>query len=36
MEQTFKLIERPSEQIKELRLLYEQTENLGIYKVFSE
>lgn len=36
MEQTFKLVERKSPQIKELRLLYEDTEKSGIYKVFSQ
>lgn len=35
MEQTFKLHERPSEQIKELRLLVD-NENSGIYKLYTK
>ncbi len=36
MEQVFELIERPSTQIKELRLLYENSDNTGIYKIFTK
>ena len=35
MNLTFELIERPSQQIKELRLLYQVTDNIGVYKIFS-
>ena len=35
MDQFFELIERPSQQIKELRLLYEEDNNTGVYKIFT-
>lgn len=36
MEQIFELVARPSQQIKELRLLYEEDDNTGVYKVFTQ
>ena len=36
MKEIFELRERPSQQIKELRLLYEESPNIGVYKVFSQ
>lgn len=34
MNLTFELRERPSQQIKELRLLYQITDNIGVYQIF--
>ena len=36
MDQFFELIGRPSSQIKELRLLYEEDDNTGVYKIFTQ
>jgi hypothetical protein len=36
MDQFFELIGRPSPQIKELRLLYEEDDNTGVYKIFTQ
>ena len=36
MKQIFELIGRPSPQIKELRLLYENNDNVGVYKIYSK
>lgn len=36
MKQIFELKARPSDQIKELRLLFEEKNNIGVYKVFTQ